>query len=334
MKTVVVRIQPYYQDRFRPWLEITDKLAERGYAIETWTPEGRQRGDVNVVQLDYLLGDPVLADTLLDNNLIVYERNGCAPVTGSAESRGILNDLRLIAWIKDITFRDPVMYNMPLVNNRYHLTYLKDEDGSVPEAKRRMPDITDVGIAKIRSCLPIYQYPRMDPFLDQPNTPMSARKVDLFLGANMDFPFTQVVRHRWQACEAILRTRRRSAIFTGNMLKTPGYVEMLRRPKMMVSPYGSGGYSWKDFEAMYMGIVLIKPDCEFSKTYGFDIFDGSKHIVKCKPDFSDLSDVVDSIMDQQREFEDLAIANRAAIYSAHNPDLLAGDLANIFGQSA
>src|SRR5699024_10254349 len=54
----------------------------------------------------------------------------------------------------------------------------------------------------------------------------------------------------------------------GRCFSPDDFRSQLVNSKIFVSPYGWGEYSWKDFEAVISGCILIKPECSFLKSYG------------------------------------------------------------------
>jgi hypothetical protein len=73
------------------------------------------------------------------------------------------------------------------------------------------------------------------------------------------------------------------------------YVNCLFASKVGISPWGLGEKCYRDFEAMYCGCILIKPDTSFVRTYP-DIYLNNKTYIPCKIDFSDLQEKVDYII--------------------------------------
>ena len=82
----------------------------------------------------------------------------------------------------------------------------------------------------------------------------------------------------------------------GRSMPVEAFHACLRDAKIFVSPYGYGEYSWKDYESIYSGCVLVKPACDFVISHGFDIYSSGVNYVPCKPDFSDLPAVLESIL--------------------------------------
>jgi hypothetical protein len=68
------------------------------------------------------------------------------------------------------------------------------------------------------------------------------------------------------------------------------YYEEMRRSRICVSPFGYGEICWRDFEAVLMGSLLVKPDMNHVRTEP-NIFIPEETYVPVRWDFSDLAEV-------------------------------------------
>jgi hypothetical protein len=69
-----------------------------------------------------------------------------------------------------------------------------------------------------------------------------------------------------------------------------GYYQEMRSSRICVSPFGYGELCWRDFEAVLMGSLLIKPDMSHIRTEP-NIFIPGETYVPVRWDFSDLAEV-------------------------------------------
>ena len=69
-----------------------------------------------------------------------------------------------------------------------------------------------------------------------------------------------------------------------------GYYQEMRSSRICVSPFGYGELCWRDFEAVLMGSLLVKPDMSHIRTEP-NIFIPYETYVPVRWDFSDLADV-------------------------------------------
>lgn len=102
-----------------------------------------------------------------------------------------------------------------------------------------------------------------------------------------DVPFLK--HHRQQVLDALAKCDGNNCI-SSDRIGWHDYWTDMRQSKIVVSPWGWEPVTIRDVEAVLAGSVLIKPDTSFVKTY--------PHIpcIRCKPDFSDLPQVVKSIL--------------------------------------
>ena len=114
-------------------------------------------------------------------------------------------------------------------------------------------------------------------------------------------------------------------------MQFPEYFRTLRESQFCVSPWGLGEPCYRDFEAILSGCMVIKPDCRHILTIPgsfYKIPPFARFI--CKPDFSDLADIVAGA--QRIEAGDLA--QWAKFVSDQNStEQIAGRLAGIFREA-
>ena len=84
------------------------------------------------------------------------------------------------------------------------------------------------------------------------------------------------------------------------------YTNFLSSSKIVISPFGLGERVDDDLIAPLYDTIVIKPDCSYVYSYE-NLFNNknfnkyhkiqfTQHIVFCKPDFSDLEDIIDKIL--------------------------------------
>src|SRR5262249_31008910 len=98
--------------------------------------------------------------------------------------------------------------------------------------------------------------------------------------------------------------------------------DVLFRSKIVVSQYGHSMSSYKDWEALYAGCVLIRPDASLQVNYLPDIFKDNKWYVPCAPDFSDLQEKVDMVLQDYPRFLERAQIARSAVMEASDEERL------------
>jgi glycosyltransferase involved in cell wall biosynthesis len=73
------------------------------------------------------------------------------------------------------------------------------------------------------------------------------------------------------------------------------YIATMQKSKIVVSPWGTGEWAHRDYEAMHCGAILLKPDTGFLQAIP-DIYQNNITYVPCLPDFSDLEDKIREIL--------------------------------------
>lgn len=82
------------------------------------------------------------------------------------------------------------------------------------------------------------------------------------------------------------------------------YLKLLRTSKIVISPWGNGEWCWRDYEAIYSGAVVIKPNSDFVHAVP-DLYRNNKYYVACNPDFSDLEEKISYVVENYEKFIDM-----------------------------
>lgn len=132
------------------------------------------------------------------------------------------------------------------------------------------------------------------PFLLRRNVrfgdPAAPRPVDVSLRMNLDYERATVARQRTLLAEH-LGTR-----VDISKLSRRGYLDELRRSKIVLSPFGLGEITLKDFEVFAAGAALMKPDMSHMETYP-DLYKHGETILTHRWDGSDALAAVDAALD-------------------------------------
>lgn len=92
-------------------------------------------------------------------------------------------------------------------------------------------------------------------------------------------------------------------------LNTKQYIKMLRTSKICVACWGYGEWVHMDGYALYGGIILIKPECDYVKMYP-DLYRSHQTYIPCKPDFSDLEKIIIQVLENYDSYKGMLIRNR------------------------
>jgi hypothetical protein len=295
---VAIIVKEGAEGKFRPWFEVKRALSRSGIKIRLGNDFKSVSEDVIVVQSNLVRGNEEAFRAIKRHPaVIVYEKGDCAPVGGHHWTRALLHLQNVKFWLKEIAFQDPSFHDRPVWRNRLHFTWLWDENGRAPQGET-LPPIDEATLRKVRPFFPLYAYPLFDPCVGQSVSDIRERPIEVFFAGKVNYDLDIITTHRRRACSQIIQCNRRSVIATGRIPKRK-YLEHLMLSKIFVSPYGYGMFSWKEFEAIYMGCVVVKPDASSCCCYGFDPYREEGSLVWCDPNFQDLSEVVTRVLEQE-----------------------------------
>ena len=160
--------------------------------------------------------------------------------------------------------------------------------------------ITPEQYAKLKLGFSFAAYPHMDsirhpePFeLSQPRPYTCHFAGTTDYGAEMGW----LNWHRQQALAATEKIDDPGAVcVAGRPLQFPEYFATMRQSEFVVSPWGLGEPCYRDFEAVLSGCMVIKPDTRHILTVPGQFYRiPSIERCICKPDFSDLPDIVANV---------------------------------------
>jgi hypothetical protein len=93
------------------------------------------------------------------------------------------------------------------------------------------------------------------------------------------------------------------------------YVDILRRSKMTLSPFGMGEVCFRDFEIIQFGSIMIKPDMSNVITYP-NIYIPYETYIPVKLDWSDLNEQIHYVLENYNECKDIAENARRVMQSS------------------
>jgi hypothetical protein len=105
-----------------------------------------------------------------------------------------------------------------------------------------------------------------------------------------------------------------------NWPNPPEFFNLAKNSKIMLSPWGYGELSTRDYEAIICGNIIIKPKL-LNKTLEISTFPEiylAGNIVYCKPDFSDLEDRVYEILNSYDAYANQAVLSANKLLEIYN----------------
>ena len=80
------------------------------------------------------------------------------------------------------------------------------------------------------------------------------------------------------------------------------FIEVMKRAKIGLSPFGMGELCYRDLELIQWGCLLIKPDMSKVITEP-DFFKPMETYIPVKPDWSDLNETIENVLDYWNDYE-------------------------------
>lgn len=316
-----VQVDALYPDHMQlePMFRVENELRDRGIEFVEDKPD--------LLLLHQYRRKPEYIAKQLDRGIptVILERVASAHV----QSRHEISRPNVVAVAKSTTFRDWRINNKPAVDGRYHVALLSDEAG-----KDRSPQLSVDDADKITLWYHFGFYAMMAPFIEADIDFDASRSIDAMFVGTCKYGSEALSRHRFQCVEQLNSGGRNVIASDTRELKRPDYIEAMFESSIAVSPWGLGEKCYRDFEGVYAGCVVIKPDTShvlditdtYRKTDGF--------IVICTPDFSNLNDWVTQILDNwDKMTECRRIARETMIAACTNRDVIATIVHNTFEEA-
>lgn len=289
---------------------------------------------------------------------IVYERVDGAVVINDARVRTLMAHPDVKLWLKRNTFRDFELNNQnTLLGNLHYMTLNAFEKLSIAPTMGEPPrlPVTPDMAAKIRF-LPVAYIDRFSVLREAAIDWSAKRPIDVGFAGTVDYGGqirdywddaydqaqaatltgfdTLIIKHRREAVRQLVQMKHLRIVIGTNGAVGPGlYWPLMLQTSIAVSPWGLGEYSYRDYEAILAGSVLIKPASDHIATFAPDIYQAHKYYVPCAPDFSDLPDVIRSTMSDRRRAIEIARRARDDVIAANTPERVVQYFADMFHEA-
>ena len=323
---VKLTIDPRYAARFAQLYAVSEELEALGIEVGT----DFEVCDLQLIQSSLLKSGEVALSALDESPVLIYERSDAATLGDDVFQRKLIARPEVRSWLKEFAFRDPSLHNEMMTEGRYHYTLINDDSQRTPP-KPPTVMVARKDLEKITSLQPIYMFPQFDYCRQFDRRLFRTRRTELFFAGTMEYNHQFVKYHRYLAGMAIERLENVVRLIGyGRVFDKRQFQDSLQQAKIFLSPYGLGEFSWKDYEAILAGCVLIKPTANFVTTYKFDIYKKGMRCIECKPDFSDLQDIVEDVLARESHYEQFAEEARQSLLAACTLDGYADDIAAAF----
>jgi hypothetical protein len=128
----------------------------------------------------------------------------------------------------------------------------------------------------------------------------------------------ELTKHRTDALSLLKQIPGKHCLSAGRLFPRETYNIALAKSKVCISPWGYGELCYRDFEALYAGCVLVKPNSDFVQCWP-DVMKSGIYYVACSADWSDLVEVVRKVLDSWDSFEEMRVNNRQTLLKFWNP---------------
>lgn len=241
------------------------------------------------------------------------ERTGAVLFFDTTDSSGSLMPEILphvTAYYKAQLLTDRTRYLEPMYGHRPHTDYYHREfgidDGDMAAWSSPVDDhalLSKLGVSWNSGLadysllgpprMAAYRYVPIDAFLRLPPpvaTPDRPRPLDVSCRMNTEYLRPTVSFQRRQ-----ILARLGAVCGSGSKLGRRRYLQEMTRAKIVISPFGWGEITLKDFEAILCGALLFKPDMSHMETYP-DLFRDGETIVTHSWDLNDVEDRVSHLL--------------------------------------
>jgi hypothetical protein len=319
----MVRSAPYFEAH---GMEMTVKQTGQNES-DVLLALARLPGPYDVV----LLQEPPVTDVILETvscvPTILLERVDGAQLRASRDYLP-----RVAGVIKSYAFRDCQQYNEEY--DRAHIRILHEAGiecrRPLHQERWNNPELSAEDLAKIRigysgfGCHDILKWcVEQEVDLDAP------RPIDVHFAGTVAYQGTEVEAHRRLAIKAAADWCGPSVASAGRGIPRAQYYDQILQSKAVLCPWGWGEATYRDYEAMALGAVVIKPDTSHVESWP-DIYDDMSELyVPCKPDFSDVHDIVSDIVERWGwgEYQEMREWARRVIVDAWQPESIAERMA-------
>lgn len=325
MYRISVEMLPGYWERIDFLLKWAKEFEDFGIVLGADLEEP----DLRLIHHDIALKEWNANPGRIDVPLIVYECTDAAGIEASETLRELLSHPKVRFWLKRNAFRDVRLNNEPYLAGRWHyaefLKYPTLGVDRVLEAARKTlaspKQIDSSSYEKVR-LLPIVPTARFDTLTSLGSVCSPAdRHIDVSFVGKADFQETDSLLpyHRRAAALQIVNLRhRRTFIGLNGSVREDVCLDALQHSKISVSPWSFGECSHRDYESILCGCVLVKPNTEHVVTFQPSLYQSNRYYVPCRPDFEDLPDVVQKILDDFEVYHDMAMQARRDLLAANS----------------
>mgnify|MGYP003136889612 CR=1 FL=1 len=336
-----------YDDRYKDRIAFLEKIKEPLHQLNGMEfVENYEDADIVVSQqtayapnLEFCLNQK--------KDVIILEVNDTATIFNNELRNAIKNPI-VKGFFKVTNFANIEDHNKPTSGDvRYHANFI-DEYEKISSQNPHAIIFEEKELSKIKCAMPAFLNFRMDQVRQVQTFSSHQRDIDVNFAGTTDYTKNKnyvnlpeddpklelpvlIGAHRKRCLVEVIEAQQSMGIKVllsdHKPMSQPQYWSSLYRSKVCLSPWGFGAYNWRDYESIYLGALLIKPDTSFLETY-CNLFQGEKNYVKCSHDFSDLKKVISSCLENYDDYNPVRESALSTLNKNSNPSHIANRFAN------
>jgi hypothetical protein len=237
--------------------------------------------------------------------------------------------------ITSYVFRDRSWYNEE--NDRAHVRMLHEAGiectRPLYQPERPQPQLCDADLAKLRvgysgfGCHDILK-PCVNAEIDFD----AERPIDVFFAGTVDYEGTEVDTHRRLALQAAETWPGKSVASAGRGIPRKRYYDLMRQSKVVLCPWGWGEATYREYEAMALGAVVLKPDSSHVESWP-ELYT-PYYCGPCSAGFSDAHDAIRYIVGHWDQYRELRSRARLVVCDHWQPGAIARRMAHLIKELA
>jgi hypothetical protein len=311
-----------YDERYKDRIAFIDKIKENLEKIGINFVDNHEACDIVLTQ--QVAYSPSLEFPLsLKKDVIILEVNDTACIFND-EIRNSLKSDHVKGIFKVTNFFDLDNHNIDSPGERIHTGLLNGSEEYF--IKQHTVRFNDKELLKIKCALPTFLNFRMDSVrsvnIDLENDKLKNRNITFNFAGTTNYKKNKnyvalkeddpklalpklIAHHRNTMINELVNNYKveenEKYILTNEKpMSQPTYWNSLLKTKACLSPWGFGAYNWRDYEAIYTGAILIKPNTDFLETY-CNLFNSGINYVSCDYNFKDLVEKINYVKNDQNK---------------------------------
>jgi hypothetical protein len=273
-----------------------------------------------------LLQEPPIFECVLASGVpvILLER-----VDGAQLRQARTTFHRVAGVIKGYSFRDRTWHNK--IPDRAHIGIMHEMGlpCSKPIYHDRLP--SKLPMSALRRLRVGYGFGATDHIGQSLHTVVdlaAARPIDVHFAGTVSYENSEVDTHRHLALQAARDWPGTSVASGARRIKGAEYRAGILLSKCVLCPWGWGEPTYRDYEAIALGAVMIKPETAHVECWP-DVYQAGKTYVPCRPDFQDAHEKIAHVVAHWDEYLPMRVLARKLAEAAWRPDLIAQRMATL-----